>query len=912
MTENVDHIDELFHYGTQRHSGRYPWGSGENPNQRSRDFMGMLDDLKKQGLSEDDIIKAMGMETKAEFRRAKSIAKHEKRREDERQAQSLRDAGNSNVAIGNLMGIGESQVRNLLNPDKQSKNEVLFATADMLRDNVEKHGYLDIGSGVEHHIGISDTKLKTAIAKLEEEGYTVEYIQVPQPSGDKMTTVKVLAPPGTAYADIYQNQDKIGSISDYSEDGGRTFLGIEPPMAVSPSRVGVRYAEDGGADMDGVIQLRRGVDDISLGNARYAQVRIQVGDGHYLKGMAMYSDDLPAGVDMMFNTNKKLADIGSDPLSAMKKLKRDETTGDVDEDNPFGSVIRQKHYVDADGKTRLSPLNIVGNKDPDGVRTPGEEGGWSQWSKSLSSQMLSKQTPALAKEQLELSYKSKKAEYDEIMSLTNPTIKKKLLESFADGADSAAVQLKAAGLPGTANHVILPINSLKDTEIFAPGYMSGDRVVLIRHPHGGRFEIPELVVNNNNPEANRLIPNARDAVGINSKVAARLSGADFDGDTVLVIPNGHNKVKTAPALEALKDFDPQTAYPSYEGMKPMSARTKQQQMGDVSNLITDMTIKGAPQEHIARAVKHSMVVIDAEKHKLNWKLSAEDNRIKELKKKYQESKRPGSTPGASTIISRASSEIRVGDRKERRASEGGPIDPKTGRKVYTYSGESYVNKAGKTVSKTIKSTKMYEEDDAFKLVSKSGTVMETVYANHANKLKALGNSARKESLSAGSLRYNPSARTTYRKEVDSLTAKLNTAYKNKPLERKAMLVGNAIVKQKKQAKPDMEASEVKKIKSQAYQEARARTGAERQRIKITPTEWQAIQSGAISDNMLKKILDNTDLDLVKSYATPRTKTGMPTSKVSLARTMMSNGYTQAEVASRLGVSTSTLNNAING
>jgi hypothetical protein len=147
----------------------------------------------------------------------------------------------------------------------------------------------------------------------------------------------------------------------------------------------------------------------------------------------------------------------------------------------------------------------------------------------------------------------------------------------------------------------------------------------VRYPHGGTFEMPELTVNNQNREARSILSDkvkghARDAVGINSKVAARLSGADFDGDTVLVIPNDRRSVKTSAPLKELKDFDPQKRYPGYEGMKVMS--DKQKQMGDVSNLITDMTILGANPAEIARAVKHSMVVIDAEKHKLNYKQSA--------------------------------------------------------------------------------------------------------------------------------------------------------------------------------------------------------------------------------------------------------------------------------------------------
>ena len=892
----TDHLDELFHIGTPRHSGRYPWGSGDNPYQRNASFLAQIDDLKKKGLTEAEIAKGFGIST-AKLRAAKSIAKNEKRKADEAQALQLKEKGYSNVAIGERMGIGESQVRNLLNPSNQVKSDILFSTSDMLRKQIEEKGYLDIGEGVENHIGISNTKMKTAVAVLENEGYSVYYVKTRQLGTGKETTVKVLAPPDTTYSDVYKNQDKIRTITDYSEDGGRTYLGIEPPQSVSSKRVGVRYGDEGGSDMDGVIQLRRGVDDISLGQSNYAQVRIMVDGTHYLKGMAMYSDNMPDGVDILFNTNKNKDTpmYGPKDNSIAKPLKSDE-------DNPFGSTVRQRHYIGADGKKRLSPLNIVGTEDPDGIKTPGEEGGWSQWSKRLSSQMLSKQSPSLAKEQLDLTYKVKKSEYDEIMSLTNPAVKKKLLESFADGADASAVHLKAAGLPRTANHVILPINSLKDSEIYAPNYRNGEKVVLIRHPHGGKFEIPELTVNNRNKEALSVMKQAKDAVGINSKVAQRLSGADFDGDTVLVIPNNSGKVKTSPSLAGLKGFDPQTAYPGYEGMKPMSPRLKQTEMGKISNLITDMTIGGASSSELARAVKHSMVVIDAEKHKLNYRQSAKDNDIQALKKRYQPA------GGASTLISRASSEVRLNARKPRPMALGGPVDPATGKKVFVDDSKTYTDKKGRTKTTQISSTRMAETDDANTL--SSGTVMEKVYANHANRLKSLANNARKESLTIKPQSYSPSAKKVYSKEVASLDAKLNISAKNKPLERQAQLIGNAVVKAKMQATPDMDPADIKKVKSQALKAARERTGASKQNVQITPQEWEAIQAGAISNNKLSKILDNTDLDLIKQYAMPKSSPAMSPSRIARARAMLNSGYTQADVADAMGVSTSTLSAAL--
>ena len=876
MIVYVDENDELYHYGTPRHSGRYPWGSGKDPYQNNKNFLSYVDDLKKQGLKETEIAKGLGIST-TDLRAKKAIAKSEVRAADSAMAYRLKEKGYSNVAIGERMGINESSVRALLNPSLKVKNDILSSTAKVLAESVENKKYIDVGAGVENHLGISRTKLQTAVSILKEKGYVVSYIPIKQLGTDKMTTVMVLSKPGTTWKEVYDNRKDIKLISDYSEDSGRTFLGIEPPRSVSSKRVAVRYAEDGGTEKDGVIELRRGVDDISLGGAKYAQVRISVDGTHYLKGMAMYSDNLPKGVDIMFNTNKHKGTpmLGSKDNTVLKNLKDDP-------DNPFGAVVRQKHYIDKDGKRQLSALNIVN-----------EEGDWGKWSKSLSSQMLSKQSPSLAKKQLDLAYKTRKDEYDEIMELTNPVVKKKLLESFADNCDSAAVHLKAAALPRQASHVILPFPDMKENEIYAPNYRNGEKVVLVRYPHGGIFEIPELTVNNNQRTAKSLIRNAKDAVGINAKVAERLSGADFDGDTVLVIPNNKRSIKTAPPLKGLKDFNPSEAYPAYPGMKKIKPKTKQNEMGKVSNLITDMTIKGATEDEIARAVRHSMVVIDAEKHNLNYKQSYIDNGIAELKQKYQGSIRSG----ASTLVSKASAEIRVPERKDM------GWDPNTGEKIFKETGSTYtVN--GKAVKRTTKSTQMYETNDAYSL--SSGTVMESVYAKYANDMKALANQARKSYSATKNLEYSPSARKVYDAEVQSLKAKLNVALRNRPLERQAQILANTIVDMKKESNPDMEPADLKKIKGQALNEARSRVGASKKLIEITDTEWNAIQAGAVSNNLLEQIVNNTDLDALKKRATPRSENGLTPSKESRAKLMLARGYTQAEVADVLGISTSLL------
>jgi len=872
--------DYLAHYGVLRRSGRYPWGSGGPENASNKSFLGYVAQLQKDGLSESQIAEGMGITT-TQLRASKSIARNEERQADINMAQRLRDKGMSTVAIADQMGKPESTIRTLLQPSAKDKSDVLHSTSVMLKGQIEKKRYLDIGTGVENHLGISQTKLATAVAILQEEGYHVYYLKTKQLGTGKNTTVKVLAAPDVQYSEVSRNRANIGQIRSFSEDGGRSYIGIQPPLSISSKRVKVRYAEEGGADSDGVIHVRPGVPDISLGSARYAQVRIAVDGSHYLKGMAMYKDDLPDGVDLVFNTNKKNT---GNKLDAMKELK-------ADPENPFGATVRQR--VDPKTHKVTSVMNIVN-----------EEGDWDKWSKNLSSQMLSKQSPALAKQQLAMTFERRQREFDEIMQLTNPTVRQKLLEGFADGTDSAAVHLKAAALPRQRSNVILPINTLKENEIYAPNFRNGERVALVRYPHGGVFEIPELTVNNNHPEAKRALGNAKDAVGIHSKVAERLSGADFDGDTVLVIPNNHNRVKTAPALDGLKGFDPQRSYPAYEGMKRMSARTKATQMGEISNLITDMTIHGAKQEELARAVRHSMVVIDAEKHNLNWKQSAIDNGIPQLKAKYQ----GGSRAGAATLISRARSDLHVPERKPRSAKQGGPVDKATGKKVFINTGATYVNKSGKVILRGERSTKLAETDNAHTL--SSGSTIERIYADHSNKLKDLANNARLVAVNTKPNPYSPSAKVAYATQVSSLRVKLDTAQRNAPLERQAQLLANAAVRARQDANPDMDAIELKKIQGQELAKARVRTGAGKQRIDITDQEWAAIQAGAVSTNTLQKILLNADQDRIKELATPRTQIKMTATMLDRARSMDNLGYTQAEIADQLGVSLTTLKNAL--
>ena len=881
----IDEKDYLEHYGTPRHSGRYPWGSGgeEEGNKRNPSFLDDVAKLKREGVSEANIAKGMGFKTTSELRARISIERNAQRQYQMHQVQKLRDKGMSNVAIGKQLGINESSVRSLLAPGQKEKADILQGTADMLRKQVDEKTYIDIGAGVEYHVGVSATRMKTAVSILEQEGYSVHTLQIETGPG-KYTTMKVLAPPGTTRADVFKNRADVQQINAISPDNGRSYEIMQPPLSISSKRVKVQYGPDGGGEADGTMYIRPGVPDVSIGKGRYAQVRVAVDGTHYLKGIAIYKDDLPPGVDIVFNTPKK--NTGND-LDALKPMDT------KNPDNPFGATIKRQ-LLSPDGKGGVkvdSVMNIVN-----------EEGDWDKWSRTLSSQTLSKQSPKLAKTQLDMTYSRRKNEFDEIMALTNPAVRKQLLESFADGADAAAVHLKAAALPRSSWHVIIPSNGLKENEIYAPNFKNGERVALIRYPHGGTFEIPELTVNNRHSASKDLLGRATDAVGINSKVAERLSGADFDGDAVLVIPNGNSQIKSSAPLRDLQGFDSKRYH--NPDLPEMSDSTKQQKMGEVSNLITDMTIRGAAPDELARAVKHSMVVIDAQKHSLDYKRSAADNGIPALKAKYQTSSRGG----ASTLISRARRDVWVDEKTTRSAKDGGAIDKLTGEKVYVPTGRTKLDKHGKTVPKMVRSKELVETKNAHDL--SSGTPIESVYADHSNRLKALANQARREYVNTKATPYSPSAKKAYALEVEDLNRRLKLALMNAPLERQAQLIANARVSQIRRANPGIDAKSIKKIKAQALAEARARTGAGKDRIYLSDKEWDAIQAGAISNHKLEQILKNSDLDRVKELATPRDAKTMTPSMSVRATTMLASGYTQAEVAEALGVSVSTIKSAL--
>ena len=936
---NKSYEDFLMHYGMPRRSGRYPWGSGKMPFQHSGDFLSRVEELRKSNFRYTDpddgktytgdlaIAKAMGL-TSTQFRTQYSLAKDERRSLEVARARSLRSDGYSLREIAKMMGYdNDSSVRSLLNDNSEARMNQAKTTAEFLKEMVNEKGMIDVGTGVERELGgISREKLEQALYILEREGYPTYGGGIPQATNPgKQTNVKVLCPPGTEHKEIY-NYGDIHSVRDYdkilTQDGEAVRPAFVYPSSLDSKRLMIKYAEDGGINKDGLIELRRGVNDISLGEDHYAQVRIMVDGTHYLKGMAVYADDLPDGIDVRFNTNKS---VGTPTKDVLKKIKDDP-------DNPFGSLIKehggQSYYDDPNGKYE-DP--VTGKKQSLSlINKRAGEGDWKDWSDHLPSQFLSKQNKDLAKKQLKLAEDDKQDEFDTICSLTNPTLKKVLLKSFSDDCDAAAVHLKAAALPRQKYQVILPLEDIKDTEVFAPNYKDGETVALVRYPHGSISEIPILKVNNKNKEGLRVLGNTpKDAIGINKNNADRLSGADFDGDTVMVIPvNSNIRISNKPQLSQLKNFDPKVEYGKAKltvdkngkehyfnqfgkEYKIMTKNQTQTEMGIVSNLINDMTLKGANDNEIARALKHSMVVIDAEKHKLDYQRSYIDNNIGALKKKYQGHTDPVTGKyheGASTLISRAKSEERILKRK------GSPkIDPETGKYIYKSVEEHYTDKNGKDHIRMQKSTKMAEVDDARELYSDQNapTSMEVLYASYANKMKSLGNQARKEMISTKSIPYSPSANKVYKEEVDSLDSKLNLALLNAPRERQAQAIANSIVNAKKK-EYDMTKAEIKKESQRALTKARLQVGAKRNPIEITDKEWEAIQSGAISDNKLTQILNNTDLDKLKERAMPRDSRKLSDAKINKINSMKNSGYTPAEIAESMGISATTVSKYYNG
>ena len=939
----------LKHYGVKRKSGRYPWDPSLHLPKNYK-FIEDRDEMKKRGLSDNEIAKQMGLSTTV-YRSKVTIAKEELKQYNMQRIAKLQSEGMIIDDIAKTIGTTGQTVRNYLdeikNPNKSARAQRVQteAVADTLKDAVKRSKYIDVGKGVEIQMGISKEKLKSGLNALVESGeYEVHNLRIAQVTDkNNSTPVKVLTKKGVERSEIYKNMDKVRPVEEFAINGdARMFQQMERPKSIGWDRVHIRYAipegqkghgtNDDGAMMDGAMFLRPGVKDLNLGKASYAQVRIAVGDTHYLKGMALYGTEemfknVPKGTDIIFNTNKT---ANKTPQEVLKELKKNPEGGTpIDGPNPFGATVkRQNTLVDSKGNPIYKPgvKDRFGNKVPQigSVNIVNEEGDWGNWSKALSAQFLSKQPTTVVHERLKATMKQVQDEYESIQKVTNPVIKKQLMESFVSDLESKQVHMKAAAPKGFQGHVILPVPDMKENEVYAPNYKNGEKVVLIRYPHGGRFEIPELTVNNNSIARKMISKDSPDAIGIHPKVASKMSGADFDGDTAYVIPNNKGKFKSRDSLKELKNFDPNMYADKPGTFTPITKRYQQTLMGVVSNLITDMTLQGAPSNEIARAVKHSMVVIDAEKHKLNYKRSAEENGIDALMKRYMthvdkvkygdlerynpktrrvdkvidpDKLKKDLTPGkeytsASTIISR---------HKQSVITDGYQVevpDPKSksgGTKmVWRNKKETYL-------------VNMVKDANVF--LGPNATKTEHHYADYINELKAFKNKVDSEMSGIKMPARDPKAAKIYAEEVLSMKDKVNQVKINRIKERQAQRMAEVSSKAEIARRSEDEVlkkDEISRIKQQALNKARSMVGAERTPVTITDDEWDAVQSNAVSGTLLKELVSFMDDSQLKSLATPRANKQMTDARKSKAKALLANGYTIAQVAEALGVSSSTI------
>lgn len=925
------------------------------------DFDRQIKGLKDAGYTESQIAIGLGITTqslKARESIATNIAKREFLEKNKELMNGIKDENGNWIKepITNrserarILGVSEATLRSRENGQVDKNTQIIFDVADILRNEMKTNKYLDVGKGTAESLSlakkmnIKPDRLATAIEILKLEGYDTINVQVDQ-MGSKVgnkTTIQTLVPPGTTYQQLKEDVAKIDNvIGVYNggrfEDDTETFRKIEEPVSIDSKRIFIKYAEEGGIEKDGLIELRRGVDDISLGKAAYAQVRIAVDGDHYLKGMAMHTDNIPEGYDILVNSNKK---EGTPPEDVFKKM---DPTKKVD-GNPFGTSIKtdpdedyiiQRHYIDSKtGEEKLSAINVVN-----------AEGDWSKWSKTVASQLLAKQSPDLVNKQLDLTYDAREREFNEIMSLTNPVVRKRLLNEFEKNTDKAAVDLKAVAFPEQSTRVLLPYPNMKENECYCPGYDNGEMVALVRYPHGGTFEIPRLTVNNKFDEAKKDLGECRDAIGIHPKTATTLSGADFDGDTVICIPiyDKHgNKITPLTTSEdidmapymKLRDFDtltyklPKEVVYEADGvtrrkdprvMQDEKARGKQ--MGIATNLIMDLTSKRADPKDIVDAVMYSMVVVDAFKHGLDWKQAQKDFRIAEINKKYR------ATGGSDTIMTKAKSPEYVDPKKEKTAVS--KMTPEELEKWYA--GEKIYEIPSKTVAwrdketgeyhqiertgKKVKSYKMAEantDKEIEDLMSSNPTAIEIAYATFATRLKHLAQTARKEARAIETYDKNTdkSLKDKYKEQIDSLRRKKTEAIAGKPLEKKAQAYANRLFDIFKADNPDLDDAHYDKQRGKLIEAARKRVGAKQTRIDITPKEWEAIQSRVISASELNEIFNYADMDKVKKLAMPRETKILTTSQINWAINAMYNGKSIAEIASDLGVSTSTINNYV--
>ena len=232
--------DILAHYGTKRHSGRYPWGSGDNPYQHSGDWLSRIDQMRRNGMSEKDIADGEGMSIK-DLRAYESIAKQYRKVDDLARIKSLQADGLNNSEIARKLGVNESTIRSMLEREEKFRNESAFSTAEFLRNQIDSKGPIDIGKGVEAELHVSRDRLDQARYILEGEGYTFYPLGVPQVTNPgQQTNFQIICPPGMTYKEAYDaaKNNGVHYIHEYaSNDGGETFKTFQYPSSLDSKRI---------------------------------------------------------------------------------------------------------------------------------------------------------------------------------------------------------------------------------------------------------------------------------------------------------------------------------------------------------------------------------------------------------------------------------------------------------------------------------------------------------------------------------------------------------------------------------------------------------------------------------------------------------------------------------------------------
>lgn len=903
------------------------------------EYYNIISHLRSKGIDDSDTAKAFDISVSA-LKKIYSNGTNAQKTYNIEEAKYLFDIeGKNKTEIASIMGVPDTTVGNWLKGNVSRNAEKTRILADTIKRFVDQNGAIDIGAGNEILLSkdlgfnVSKDRIQNAISMLEHEGYEFGTVDVDQLTTTHKTTHAVVWKEGTMeWKDIVKDPSLINFPYQRKIDIDGNVMPAKEITNIDGSRVYIRYPDEGGGDRDGTMELRRGLEDLNLGTNHYAQVRIGVDGTHYLKGVAIYSDDIPEGYDIVFNTGKS-RDKGF--YDVLKKQ-------DPNPFNPFGSSIKtedklkglkQYEYVDSKtGETKLSAINIVN-----------EEGDWGEWSRNIPSQVWSKQTPQFAKTQLDWQYAEYQRQFEEIMALTNNTVKRHRLEEFSESCDTAAVNLKAHAMPGQRTQLLLPVPDMPDGQIYAPNFKDGESVVLIRFPHAGQQEIPRLTVNNNWPSAIKTIgPNALDAVGVNKKTLTQMSGADCDGDTAVVIPDPTGRIKNLPAFKGMIDFDPGIYEVDKKGNVPrrvdaeghtISKKQAGMKMGIVTNLLTDMGQNAdATDDELVRVVKMTQVIIDAHKHYYDWKKAMKDLKIQELMDKYQpkykedgtiDTSKPGG--GASTLISKAKSPVYPNKRKERVGitpfnpeTGRGNTDPVTGEKI-EHDLPGYVGKDGQMHYNKQKSLAMRETKDARTLISGHRWPMEVVGAEYANKMKSLANQARLAYLNTPTDKRDPVAAKKYAAEVEDLKRELEKVQINAPYERHARIVANQLYESFVNDDPTILADPDKKKKKRGVALNAARDlvhegSAKKHRIDLTVgRRWEAIQNHAIGGELTTKILKAADKDQVTKLATPHeSRVKVTPAMVEIFKVLARGGYNNARIAEQFDLSPSTVGKYLKG